>query len=490
MESKGKELLPKIQSVIDSLRQAKPPPMTNSGKRTKTKDGEDIISSKSGVEFDLSLPIDLPGLVTSSYPSPTAAKRLAGTSGTESKASRVKSKHVDSSTKEAKSGGTRVKTQSSNGKVDTSAVKDGKVREEVKEEKAAEKCLIADEPTAGVKEKDKRASRTKRLREEVKDKGVQETSKGESAELGSDERVERNRDGDSASVPSSKEVDEHDNSNGKKNEQEKKQLPARRRSARIASLTEDPRKNDNSDIEDEKGSREQHQKRRPSDGGEQDVQQLQTKAGKKKPSSKARVPTRKRARVWVDSSSEESDDDYDDGRSKRKKITSVLEVKVTKVHVRSKEKSGYRRLGTRKHQQDSDQETAREDPVKRSTRRLSKTGSPSSLTNTATDKSDNPPSSSRRKSNHPQKLPVTTRASKSPIKSPPPVVTRFNRQVKPNRKYYDEQDEMESGGEKVSEESGRSEMEYKDGTSTCSSDNDTITTDNEKINANFRQENR
>lgn len=427
MESKGRELLPKIQEVIENLRETtRPPPTSSADKKTRPKEGEDSGPSKVGVEFDLSLPIDLPGLVSSSYPSVPPGRRPVGTSVGDGRGSRPKSKQVESSSaKEAKSGGSRVKTsQAGEGKTDPSAAaREGKGKEEGKEEVAVDE--------AGTRDKEKRPSKVKRVREEVKEKAaVQEKPKEKSIHQ---ERVmavrataeeesggeERSRESSSAS---GKEPASH--SENRKQEQE---LPTRRRSARIASLTEDTKK-EVSDAESETTVREYRPKRR----GSGDAQAQQHTRPSKKRSAKARRSARRRGRM---SSSEESEEEMEQEGAASKE-TDV-------------ERNG---SGTRKRQHDTaDRDTASTQPKR--PRRCSKSGSPTSLP------PGQEPASNKRKSRAPQRLPLS-RASKSPtmkspVKSPSPVVTRFNRQVKPNRKYYDPSEEQEeSEGGKESEDSG------------------------------------
>lgn len=470
MESKGKELLPKIQEVITSLRQTKPLPTTSKDDKTKPKDGEHSVPSKSGVEFDLSLPIDLPGLGLSSYPS-APAKKPAGTHGSDGKGNRVKSKQVESGVKEVKGVGPRVKSQANDGKVETSAVRDGKgkeeetakrvkastdastaregkVREEGKEE--PENCPLVAE--VSVKETKRVTGKIRRVKEEVREKSatdkVKEKVLHEKVKALDEEPANEGR-----SRASSKESSNHgDSSNGKKSEQEVKQQPMRRRSARIASLSEDVKKNDTSDVESET-VKEGHPKRQsPSAGAD-----VQTKASmRQNPSAKTKVSSRKRARVWVNSSSEEQeseDEIYEERKPGHSKTVASKETKAGSVE-RNK-------IGIRKRRHESEMHG----PVI-SLKRLCHTKSGSPLERQGT--SDEPANTNKRKSRPPRKL---SRASKSPIKSPSPIVTRFNRQVKPNRKYYDSSEEQEGSEE---EGKGSEDETEQEAVNTSTSDNDVM----------------
>lgn len=430
MESKGKELLPKIQDVIKSLSQQAKPAPTNSHYPTISEPNSaqaNVSSVKSELDFDLSLPIDLPGL-SSSYSSSTAAIRKS--TQTDSKASRPKHRQGDSNTKDARSGGAKLKQSSGDGKGDSVV---SKVKEEGKEE--AEKDSMAN-VLAAAKDKEKRIARVKKNREEVK-KCVQDKPK-EVTKVAGDEGVVQTKDvkaesskvggaSSSATTASSKDTWEGEDviSNSKNNESLENK-PTRRRSARIASFTEDPRKSNNSDGESDDTTSKHLLKQRTS-MDKQDTRQ-HAKKKKKKP-SKRRALTRKRANVWSSSSSEESE-------SESARPKSTVSDKAKDGNVASEQKSGARRLVGQKHQLKDDQEVS-STPAKRP-RRHSKTSSP---VDKGTQGGTDHTGARRRKSKTPQRLHVS-RASKSPIKSPP-TVTRFNRQVKPNRRYYTSSEEPE-----------------------------------------------
>lgn len=418
MESKGKELLPKIQDVIKSLSQQAKPAPTNSSYPTLAEPNSvqaNVSSVKSELDFDLSLPIDLPGL-SSSYSSSTAAIRKSAQA--ESKASRPKHRLGESSTRDARSGGAKLKQSSGDGKGDHSVVSKGK--EEGKEE--AEKASMAN--VAAAKDKEKRIARVKKNREEVK-KSVQDKP----TKIAGDEGVVQMKDvqaessmvgGASSSAATASSKDTQGEVVSKKNEPlENKQT--RRRSARIASLTEDPRKN-NSDSESDDETSKYPIKRRAS-VDKQDTRQHGRIKKKRKQPSKRRTVARRRAHVWSSSSSEESDSE-----SGRLKCTDSDKEKDSDVT--TEQKSGARRLVGQKHQLKDDQEVS-STPAKRP-----RTSSP---VDKGTQGGTGHTGANRRKSKTPQRLHVS-RASKSPIKSPP-TVTRFNRQVKPNRKYYTSSEE-------------------------------------------------
>ncbi len=485
MESKGKELLPKIQSVITALRQTKPPPndttdhLPGATKATKPKTGSDTAttaSSKSGVEFDLSLPIDLPGLV-STHTTITPKKSTPS----DAKVNRVKPKQGESSSKEVRSGsggGTKVKTNE--GKADsTTAPRDVRMKEERKDKADKAPSAVPVDEAAGCRE-DKKALKVKKSKEETKEKTAPENSKEAKVGGGADETKEAKMKSKADSPSTAKEPEEQAEAPGSKKwggggaEGREKQLPTRRRSARIASLTEDPRKNDDSDHEDD--TKDHRPKRRPSgDASEADTL---TQTGRRKALS-GKTSSRKRTRgVWESSSSGESDDETEHtGRNKRSKMDTANSRKQSSKHT--------------PELQDSPT------PVRRS-RQCSKTGSgsPASSQAEAVEKmdQDQPPpliissssSSSRRKSKQPQR--VVSRSSRSPLKSPPtPVVTRFNRHVKPNRKYYDsEQEEEEGGGSAESgdsddDDSRNNEAYREEETNSCHSDDETMSEQNDNV---------
>ena len=448
MESKGKELLPKIQEVVEALRQTKPPPLANTDTSNETHSDRGNNSSKLGMDFDLSLPIDLPGLVTSSNPS--IVKKEVGSLGNDGKMGRTKTKQMETaSVKEVKSG-TKLKSLAVDG--------NGKVISAVKgKEKEIEKPPGIEE---GSKEKIK-ASKLKKIKEETKEKNVQK-------ELGADELKEvskpEQQKSKAGSIPSesltSSKGTKKENciDNNKKSGPEKKQLPsAPRRSARLASLTEDQAKNDNSDLESDGAKELELEEEGGHTSASEQQESIQTMAAKKKKSHKARPPSRKRARQYnIESSSEDSENEVKDRLP---------------LHIKKASPDGSRerkneplksRTEFRKHLRSNEREMVSPAPTKRQ-RKLSRTGSPAS---TASNTSSTVVEKSQQDLKQEQTIP-SGRDSKSPLKSPTVVVTRFNRHVKPNRWYYPFEEAGSSNGEEESQKS-----DFEDNKEDISSDSD------------------
>jgi hypothetical protein len=433
MESKGKELLPKIQDVIKSLSQQAKPVPTSCGDPADAKPKSIPVndsSAKSELEFDLSLPIDLPGLssgVSSSY-STVARKPVQN----ESKlASRPKHRQQgESGSRDSKSGGVKPRPSTAGEGKGDSVVSKGK--EEGKEE--AEKPSVV----VTVKDKEKRIARVKKNREDAKKDKPREAAKTTNKADGFHQKDENDKASlTAAPIPSATSTSGKDakaQEDGPHSVSGSKPTP--RRSRRIASLTEDPRhKDDDSDVETDDTTEDYPPKRRTS--VDKHDKRGSVKAKKKKPRGRPHV--RRRAKVWSSSSSADESED---------EIRRLECVGVTDDPDKAKDGNA-RKFSGQKHPLGDDQE-ASNNPAKRP-RRLSKIGSPASGTQ-GTDHA----STRARKSKTPQRL---CRSSKSPLKSPP-TVTRFNRQVKPNRKYYTSSEEPE---EEMDSETQERASEYSGG---------------------------
>ena len=583
MESKGKELLPKIQEVINALRQTRPSSPANTSENTPKTLAIDNTPANTPVEFDLSLPIDLPGMVSStikkepgssgtsesktvkkepgssgasesktvkkepgssgasesktvkkepgssgtsesktvkkepgssgasesktvkkepgssgasesktvkkepgssgasesktvkkepgssgtsetktakesgsSGSSETKTSKEPGSSGTEAKTGRTKTKQTESLLKELKSTGAKA---GGGGDGKSSAVKEVKC----KEKEDFEKAVLTDD---GNKEKEKtKGHRSKRNKEDSKNKSIPEKSKDAKVDVdvGNDGSCERKDHEQKTKICSTSSANNTTKTNysTKKNELEKKQLPARRRSARLASLTED-QKNDSSDHDSDALVRDSDQEQ------SNETRQQRKLLGKKRSlSSKVRRASKqKRAKVYVNSSSEESENEIEENMFKSAKMATLDGAEDTK---RPTEHKTTKRACPRKQSSKDNQEDETTPTLKRP-RQASGNNSPTSLmaVTVELERIQQKTRPRRRKSINPKRI-SETRSSTSPLKSPPPaIVTRSNRHVKPNKHYYDSSEEQEETGN----EGERSDFEVKETVSNDSSKED------------------
>lgn len=499
MESKGKELLPRIMEVVNTLRLAKPSHVLSSETTTSTKQQfrEENSSYKVGVDFDLSLPIDLPGFVSSG----SKKDSIIGLE-TTSKSVKIKQKHVDSS---AKGGGMKAKVQVSDSKPPTESLKDTKIKDK---EGGGQKLLQSSE---GKKECKTKFIKPKKVREEIGDKESQDKQKeiasatveraGEKERNsegvinkkdkrgeGTSDRMEKKAEGISerkeknfeaaserkVTTAKVKETKTEENSRGvsssgnscsrnarnikddhkKEIEAEKKPLPPRRRSARLSSLTEEQKQDEPSDIDE----LVEEAKKQQLSVDEFEVRATRTRGNRKRKTHGTNAPSRKRAKAYLDSSSEESGEEI-----------SLPTERVTLEA--SEERHNIRKSGHRKRPYKPAQDAARDSKPMKRAKTLSRTASPASTSSSTSSalvteelKVLEQTRTHRRITKFPERLPGSSRGtSKSPIKSPPPpvVITRSNRHVKPNRRYYDmsEEEEEEKIEHEVGSSSGQSDDE-------------------------------
>ena len=502
LESKAKELLPKISEVVDKLRESKtrdsplvPDPSTsssNSSGQTADKSTIDVLSKPKSTDFgSLPLPIDIPGLTSSTGGSNTtpSTKKESSEGKTPLKS---KSKASDVGVKENKTKG-----KAGQPKVATIA----------KESLKKEKEVISEKDTAteeGGKEKDKHKSTTKlkKTKDDVKDKGASvHKEKSQDGKTGVSEKPDdvkdkganvrkdksnvtekpddikdkggrdKSQDGKPGSTEKTDQELHSDSKIGKvlpMNESKKdtgaelaeseaqsdpkKVLPPRRRSARIASLSED------------NGKEEEESREKPREGEAVDNQNMSEEAVKA--NSSGSITKRKRKQKALKSESQK--------KRQRLLSSSTDEELEIQEHISSEEEpedNGKYASKNKSKQRDSHtQDTytqkrskkralqqAAEDslvsvPQKKS-RRLSKSNDgPTTQTKIAADHTPPPEESiqkpHRRKSSQPQRLPVRS------SKSPPVVITRYNRQIKPNRRYLDTSGEASEAGSEGEGEAG------------------------------------
>ena len=501
LESKAKELLPKVYEVVDKLRESKtkdsssvPDPLSsfgNSAKQTAEKSTLDVLSKPKSTDFSsLPLPIDIPGLTSSTGGSSASPSTKKETSEGKPPPKSTKPKASDVSVKENK-------TKGKAGQI--------KVLTTAKESLKREKEVVSEKDTAteeGGKEKDKHKStvKLKKNKEDVvKDKGAsahkEKTQDGkaglsEKSDDAKDKGASNMRTGKSNIVEKSDDIKEKGARNkavgGKLGNTEKvdheshldtkefsthenkvvtgaelaesevqsdlrKVLPPRRRSARIASLSEDNGK-------EEGESESQKAKEEPREEEAVDDKSVSEEAVKTKSSSS--VIKRKRKQKATKSESQKKrqrllSSSTDEELEIQEYISSGEEPEDNGKYA-SKTKSKQRDVYVKKPKKRALQQMAEDSSVsvpQKKVRRLSKsfTDNPTTQSKEAMDHPPLPEEGvqkpHRRKSSQPQRLPV--RSSKSP-----PVVTRYNRQIKPNRRYLDTSGEASEVGSEGEDEAG------------------------------------
>ena len=480
LESEAKELLPKITEIVEKLRETKtnqssstPEALSSSqfSRQTTEKSVQEIMPKPKATDFgSLPLPIDIPGL-SSSVSGNTVAKKEP----TEGKApTKVKSKISDNGS---------VKETKTKGK--PNQVKLSTVKESVKEKESVIEKDIATED--GTKERDKHKStpKQKKTKDEAKDKdkGVSaHREKSQDAKQGVVEKLDKephpsksdNKVGKGVIPVTQQEqpsmikkdptMTKADSAESEVQSESKKVLPQRRRSARIASLSESVEDTkEDKDSDEHCGVKEQSSEREMVDRAvsEGTVNVKGVDKRKRKQQRKSGVQ-KKRQRLLSSSSDEEleqisSEEESDQG--------SANEVRKNTTKGKSK-LADYRAPTVKRSRKRTLQQVINEDkslPIPKKSRKLSKVTTDNAV-------QDLPPSSEpvkivedtvqkphRRKSSQPQRLPQ--RASKSP---PSVVVTRYNRQIKPNRRYLENSGEADEVGSEPEDNTGEEKRTAQD----------------------------
>jgi hypothetical protein len=511
LESKAKDLLPKISEVVDKLRESKTrdspsvpnplPSFGNSSKQTAEKSMLEVLSKPKSTDFgSLPLPIDIPGLTSGSGASPSVKKEP-----NEGKAPpKSKPKASDISVKENKAKG-----KVGQPKVPTTA------KESVKREKESlnEKDTTTEE---GGKEKDKHKSTTKLKKNKddvMKDKGASvHKEKAQDGKAGLTEKPDDAKDNganvrrdksniigksddgkdkearDKSLVGDREKADQEsypDNKVFPTNESRRvtgaelegqsdsrKVLPPRRRSARIASLSEDNGK--------EEGESE-NQKAREKPCDEEAVDNKSTSEEVVKAKSSSSIIKRKRKQKAQKSESQKKrqrllSSSTDEEFEVQEYVTSEEESEDSEKYAsKSKSKPGdiYAKRAKKRALQQTAEDSSVSIPQKK-LRRISKSFNDGTIAQSK-EAADRPPppvesiqKPHRRKSSQPQRLPVRS------SKSPPVVTTRYNRQIKPNRRYLDTSGEASEAGSEGEDEAAeekptpRDSEAYTDGDSSDS----------------------
>ena len=441
LESKAKELLPKISDVVEKLRESKTPstPDKSSGLSSgPAADNNTLDMTSTAKPTDLGslpLPIDILGLSSSTSGSSISLNtKREPSDGKAPPKSKPKANESLSTKESAKLKGkpTHLKAHAT--------VKEGLKREK---EVTSEKDATAEE----IKDKHKPTTKQKKTKDDSKDKGagpckdkpqpgLVEKPDPASHTSNKSEKVAQQEQNSKKKEPSAVKVE---NADSMDNPGDPK---APRRSARIASLSEsveDTAMNDDKDSDEPQGKKE-----RSYEGDTADKSEGQVKTKRKRKRGLTKNEGQKKRQRLLSSSSDEDQDiscEYkSDEGSLSDDLRRINKTKSTEADSEVQSEVSLKRSRKRALHKVPKEDIPQSLPQKKS-RRLSKHNKESSVTHTeqASEPApvENAPKPHRRKSSQPQRLPA--RASKSP----PVVVTRYNRQIKPNRRYLDPSGEGE-----------------------------------------------
>ena len=520
LESKSKDLLPQIMDAVETLRAVKPqqstqsdsrnPPLLSGSQSTSSTSSSntttEIAAASASNEkasselgsLGLGLPIDIiPGL---SVPKKDPATGGGGGGG-ESKSVKPKLKQSDGTVlKDGAKGPARSKTAVANGSKGTVAVKEGvkvlKEREKEDSRSAVEKEGVSEEVS---KEKQKMVSKLRSLKEEAKEKSV--TGQKESSEKPSQDRgtlkslagggKEKDKSGDAKKGGGKKEVGRGEphkgelkgelreqsktgvprDSGGKESDGQpatadgesqvqetaaasgasrRKQHTPTRRSARIASISE---------LREESNEDKGHPRPGQESGGSESDDGVEKKRVKQQRRRRKRLrdvakattsSSRKKARVLLSSSSEDSEIEKESGADPEDEEQGYESETEQPKEEDEKPSKKSKRVERRK---------ARESKLtpERQPRRYRKRGRPQSQDDTL---SQHQPKKLKKTAKKHLKTSVLKKGFKLKLHRFSSVKTRYNRLVKPNRKYspYGELSNTESeNSEEQHEEEDREE---------------------------------
>ena len=514
LESKANDLLPQIMDTVESLRALKPQqgsqsdsgnahsltgsqatPSGNTSSTTAEQTATSTTSKKELGTLDLGLPIDIiPGLGA-----PPKKEPVGG--GGEGKTTKSKLKQNDGTIlKDGVKGPARPKMVATSGNKGTAAVKEGAKEKEKEDSKGAvekeseivtgkEKMKISCKPKNPKEEsKDKTAAgQNKESSEKPQDKatvkpytgggkekdkpgdakkgGKKDGSEGEPSktELKSEQKevskggVPKGKEMESQlATPAEKEPQETDTAGGSSR---RKQHTPTRRSARIASISES--KDQSKQKESETEGEENSSSRQESDGSEGDAgverkqvkQQRRRRRKRPRETDKAPSSSRKKARVLLSSSSEESEREES-------------EVDLEKVE------EGYKSESEAKEEEEKPSKMVKgkgrerrkprvHEAPQRQPRRSRKRGRPP-LQREDTEPQGQPKRSKMVAGSKQSSATLLKKQFKLKLhrfSSPPMVKTRYNRLVKPNRKYSPAGELSNLESEENSEEQKQDEEE-------------------------------
>lgn len=475
LESKAKELLPKITDIVEKLRETKNnhSPSTSDtstfSQASAEKNVQETVPKVKPADFgSLPLPINIPGLNSS-----TSGNSVSPSVKKEQGEGKVpqKSKSKLSESFGAKENKTKAKASQQKMSITAKEDKDSvTMKDTVAEEEAKDK----------ERDKHKPAPKQKKTRDEGKDKDKgtnMHKDKSQEGKVTVTEKLDResnlsksgNKVGKGLPV-----VQQEQPSDTKKDSvttktecpeievqsESKKVLPQRRRSARIASLSEsveDTKEERDSDEQhgvEEKSSERETVDRTVSEGVVKAKSNGSGSLTKRKRKRQVKSESQKKRQRLLSSSSDEeleivsSEEESDQGSVEE---VTKSNTKRKSIHVDSQAQT-VKRSRKRAHQHIPNEGTdlliAHKKP-----RKVSKNTTDSSITQALPSSEpvrceENVQKVHRRKSSQPQRLPQ--RASKSPPSAI--VITRYNRQIKPNRRYLENSGETNEAGSELEDE--------------------------------------
>ena len=519
METQGKELLPKIMEVVNALRQAKRIPVQGSESAAILKEevGEESSVQKTGLEFDLTLPIDLPGLKSSGVNRDSlkkdsgAIKKELTTGESTVKTARIRPRHADSNIKV----GSASKLKSENkphvevmkdankkdrdggqklplpveGKRDSKlkSLKTKKTKEESSDanshshskqkelappgemserlgenNEANKKDKLASGPLkfeqkkehSEVNKKDKCIGEIMERREELwnvnrKDESIadrmdkteehtpvacmspQKIGSGQNSNNGN---LKQKNESESCFVPSEED-------DARRDEQNQKPMPPRRRSARLASLSDDQTKDES--CQGEEDLREAAERESMDDKWYKE-KMAKTWSNRNKRVGGSSLQSHRRAKAHLDSSS----DEFEERRSRS--------TEKTIVEADEERHSSSKRAVHRKRSLKLDIDPIRCGLHAKRARTLSRTTSPTSTGSSASSmhlEAGRYHKPAKEISKYAQQRSSSLKGTSKSRSPTPVVVTRSNRHVKPNRRYCaSDEEELMDEGEESSEE--------------------------------------
>ena len=508
LESKANDLLPQIMDAVESLRALKPQqgsqsdsgntqsltgsqttPSGSASNPTTEQTAASTTSKKELGSLDLGLPIDIiPGLGA------PPKKDLVGGGG-EGKTTKPKLKQSDGATlKDGVKGPTRPKMATTSGNKGTAAVKEGAKEREKEDSKGA---IEKESEMVIGKEKVKMSCKPKNPKEEAKDKpaagqnkesldkpqdraavkshtgGGKEKDKSGDAKKGGKkdgseieptktELKSEQKEASKAAVPKSKETEdqltipekEPQDTDTASGSGRRKQHTPTRRSARIASISESREQSKQKESESEE--KEDSSPREESDGSEGDtgVEKKQVKPQRRKrrkrlrETNKASSSSRKKARVLLSSSSEESEQEESEAD-----LEKVEESYKSESEAKEEEEKPSKKVKSKRRRRV--QEVSQRQP-KRSRKRDLPQSQEEDTEPQGQPKRSKIVASSKRSSTTLLKKQFKLKLHRF---SSPPVKTRYNRLVKPNRKYSPAGELSNLESEENSEEQKQEEEE-------------------------------
>ena len=417
LESKAKELIPKIADAVDFLCETKaselkeaaakkgpaPLPSTPAQSNTTTSVTETVKSDF----VDLSLPIDIPGLRTPialSAGTSTSGKK-DNLNGTDTKQNKARQKGNSDGTNSTKAGNkskgvVNPKTVTPSVSKDSGKIKGEQTQNKDKEISVTEKETVSLEKSGKEKKVSARIPKKQKKDKDTVEKQDVGTVKNVDKEQPETHKADTESSTRSQSIPSKEK--------NKPPEEPDMHTPAKRRSARLASQTESKADSESDD-----------------QGCDKETDLAASNSTSRKRQKSSINPASKKARVMISSSSDE------------------FEYEEVEVSSGGYESDTDQQSEEDLSKKDKPRKTKRKRKLHDATTELLpfKKSKPAPVTSPTPDISR----PNKRKTKPPRR--ISSRSSKSP----PVVVTRYNRSVKPNRRYCEGSAEASPNEEELEE---------------------------------------